>query len=70
MAALLLAAPQADRFLDPLRNVLPETCGVSLIRDGLLFARLLAEDGHALRQTLILALRLLRGADLPRTWML
>jgi urease accessory protein len=70
MAALLCAAPDADRFLAPLRDLLPATCGVSLIRDGLLFARLLAEDGHALRQTLIPALRLLRGTDLPRTWML
>lgn len=70
MAALLYAAPDADRHLAPLRYLLPDTCGVSLIRDGLIFARLLAEDGHALRQTLIPALRHLRGADLPRTWML
>lgn len=70
MAALLYAAPDAVRHLAPLRDLLPSTCGVSLIRDGLLFVRLLGEDGHALRQSLIPALRQLRGGDLPRTWML
>lgn len=70
MAALVYAGPDADTKLAPLRALLPETCGASLIRDGLLFARLLGEDGHALRQILLPALRALRGADLPRTWML
>ncbi|MEP5009324.1 MAG: urease accessory protein UreD, partial [Roseobacter sp.] len=68
--AILLAAPDAERHLPSMRACLPQSCGVSLIRDGLLFARLLAEDGHALRQILIPALRILRGGDLPRTWML
>lgn len=70
MATLLLAAPDAGRFLEPLRSLLPTTGGASLIRDGLLFARLLAKDGHLLRQSLIPALTLLHGASLPRTWML
>jgi len=70
IAALLCSAPDAERHLAPLRDLLPDTCGVSLIRDGLIFARLLAEDGHALRQSLLPALRHLRGTDLPRTWML
>lgn len=70
MAALLLVAPDADRHLDPLRALLPPGSGVSLIREGVLFARLLAADGHDLRQILIPALRMMRGTDLPRTWML
>ncbi len=70
MASVLIASPDAERHLDPLRALLPPSCGASLIQDGLLFARLLAVDSHALRQILIPALRLLRGADLPRTWML
>lgn len=69
-AAVLLAAPNAESYLDRLRGMLPDNCGASLIREGLLFARLLAPDGHALRQILIPVLRALRGADLPRTWML
>ncbi|MBO9395776.1 urease accessory protein UreD [Shimia sp. R9_2] len=70
MATLLLAAPDAARHLDALRALMPATAGASVIRDGLLFARILAEDGHALRQSLIPALTLLHGADIPRTWML
>ncbi|PSL21189.1 urease accessory protein UreD [Shimia abyssi] len=70
MASILLAAPDAERHLEPLRDLLPPTCGVSLIRDGLLFARLLASDGHDLRAILNPVLRTLRGTDLPRTWML
>ncbi|MBO9399888.1 urease accessory protein UreD [Shimia sp. R9_3] len=70
MATLLLVAPDAARHLDALRALLPATAGASVIRDGLLFARILAEDGHALRQSLIPALTLLHGADIPRTWML
>ncbi len=70
MATILLAAPDADRHLDTLRSHLPATGGASLIRDGLLFARILADDGHGLRQSLIPALSYLNGADLPRTWML
>ncbi|CUH54023.1 urease accessory protein UreD [Shimia marina] len=70
MATVLLAAPDADRHLDALRALLPETGGASVIRDGLLFARILAADSYALRQSLIPALTLLHGADLPRTWML
>lgn len=70
MATLLLAAPDAERHLAKLRDLLPATAGASVIRDGLLFARILASDGHALRQSLIPALTLLHGADLPRTWML
>ncbi len=70
MATLLLAAPDAGLFLEPLRTLLPATGGASLIRDGLLFARILAKDGHILRQSLLPALTLLHGASLPRTWML
>lgn len=70
MATLLLAAPDADRYLDTLRSYLPQTAGANLIRHGLLFARILASDGHALRQSLLPALTYLNGADLPRTWML
>lgn len=70
MATVLLASADAERHLEPLRALLPPTGGASLIRDGLLFARILAADGHELRRSLIPALTHLHGADLPRTWML
>ena len=70
MASLVIAAPDAEAALEPLRALLPRDCGASLIKPDLLFARLLATDGHALRQTLIPALETLRNCPLPRTWML
>jgi len=49
---------------------MPSTGGVSLIRDGLLFARLLAVDGFTLRKTLVPLIELLGAAPIPKTWMI
>lgn len=70
IASVLLAAPDADRHLTAARALMPEHGGVSLIRDRLLFARILAADSFALRKTLIPLLRLLGANPLPRTWMI
>lgn len=70
MASVLLAAEDAERFLEPARQMMPDTCGVSLIRPGLLFARLLARDSFELRQTLQPLINMLSGDHLPRTWMI
>lgn len=70
MASVLLACPDADRWLVPARDLLPDTAGISLIRDGVLFARLLAADSYTLRQTLIPLIERLSDASLPRTWMI
>lgn len=69
MALVVFAAPEAEAHLSPVRVLLPETAGASLIGDDLLVLRLLAADSHALRQTLIPILTRLRGAPLPRCWM-
>ncbi len=69
MAGILLASPDAEQYLDPVRELMPPTGGVSLIRDGLLFTRLLAGDGYALRQTLVPLIELLSAAPPPKTWM-
>jgi urease accessory protein len=70
MASVLLASPGAEARLDRIRAHLPETGGASLIRPDLIFARLLAEDGFALRASLLPLLAELHGGTLPRTWML
>ena len=69
MASVIYAAADAEQFLDKARAMMPETGGVSLIRDGLLFARLLSQDGFTLRQTLLPLIDLLSTSPLPRTWM-
>lgn len=68
MATVLLATQDADRHLPILRDALPENAGASLIRPGVLIARLVADDGFALRKALIPVLELLRGAPLPTVW--
>jgi len=70
MANLIYAGPDAEAFLGPLRALLPETAGASLVRDGLLAARLLAPDSYLLRRSLIPALKLLNRNEIPRPWML
>lgn len=70
MAAVLFVAPDAEAALPLVRDLLPATGGASLIRDGVLFVRLLAADGYALRQSLCPILTRLQGGPLPKTWML
>jgi len=70
MASVLMIKPNAETMLEPLRALLPATGAAGLIRPGVLFARMLAVDGFALRQTLIPALTLLSGGPIPRTWMI
>ncbi|WP_323778189.1 urease accessory protein UreD, partial [Leisingera sp.] len=68
MASLVLVAPEAEVQLAPLRRMLPQTAGASLLGPDLLVLRLLARDGFALRQCLVPVLERLLPAGLPRTW--
>ncbi len=70
LASVLFAAPGARGQLDMVRDLLPDTAGVSALTDDLLFLRLLAPDGFDMRRDLTPILRHLSGGDLPRPWML
>jgi len=70
MASLVYVGPDAEAWLAPLRALLPDSAGASLIGEGLLAARLLARDSHLLRQSLVPALKLLNDNEIPRPWML
>ncbi len=70
LVSLVYVAPGAEAQLAPLRAMLPDTAGASLIGDDVLALRLLAVDGYALRQTLIPILSRLTGGDLPKCWMI
>lgn len=70
LATVLLVAPTAEAFLRPLRAILPRTAGASLVREGVLVARLLAPDGFALRAGLLPIITLLAGGPAPRVWTL
>ena len=67
IASVTYLAPDAERHLAQLRGLMPATGGVSLIRDGVLFARLLMPDSFDMRRVLIPILTALRG-PLPPTW--
>jgi urease accessory protein len=67
-ATVLLLAPHAEDRLDAVRSVLRDQGGASAW-NGKLLARLSAETGQALRQTLVPLAELLIGeAALPRLW--
>lgn len=71
MATLIYAGPDTDILLNRAREILPSSCGASAPRDGIVCARVLAEDGFMLRQTLIPLISAFRDTpDLPRTWMI
>ena len=72
MATLLLVADDAEARLEPLREALrtlPCESGASAW-NGMLVARFLGVDGFHLRESLMTALGVLRGARaLPRAWL-
>lgn len=70
MASLVFISDTAEGQIAPLRTMLPETAGVSLLHPDVLVLRLLAPDSFALRRTLIPILTRLNGAPLPRCWTL
>ncbi|MEO7221771.1 MAG: urease accessory protein UreD [Devosia sp.] len=69
-ATVLHIAPDAERRLDAVRTLLPESGGASVIGERLI-VRLLAKDGLALRRSLSPIIALLSSAgSIPRLWTL
>ena len=69
VATLIHAAPDVDARLDGLRAALaPWEAGASVV-DGLLVARIVAQDGACARAAIVAGLAVLRdGRPLPRVW--
>lgn len=68
MASLLYVGDDAAGLVDPVRAALGDAGGASAF-GGKLVARVVAEDGLALRRALVPALTALRaGAPMPRMW--
>jgi urease accessory protein len=70
MASLVYVAPDASAQLAPIRALLPDTGGASLLADDMLVLRALASDSYLLRRSLIPVLDLLTHNTLPPTWRL
>lgn len=70
MANLVLVAPDAEARLATIRDRMGADGGASLLRDGVLVARLLAADGFELRRRLVPILDHLTNNRLPPSWRL
>lgn len=70
MALVVFASSTAAGHLRPVRQMLPDNAGATLIRDDLLVVRMLAENSFALRQGLMPVLHHLNNSSLPRCWMI
>lgn len=73
-ATVILVSEAAEALLEPVRDIIGEEGGASFWQvggTGKLLARLVSEDGYALRRRLVPLLGLLnRGASLPKLWSL
>jgi len=69
-AIVLFAHPAAEARLAPLRGLLPETAGASLVKPDLLVSRIVAEDAYALREVLMPLIAMLLEDVIPRPWMI
>jgi urease accessory protein len=69
-ANLVYAAPDAERRIDEMREILREASGLSAASawNGLLVTRFMARDYYALMQNLAHVLRAFRRRPLPRLW--
>jgi len=70
LTTLVYIAPDAEARLAPVRAMLPDAGGASLIGEDLLVMRLLAPDSFVLRQSLVPVLNFLTQDSLPRPWMI
>jgi urease accessory protein len=67
-ATIILVAPEAEARLDAVRAARTGAEAGASAWNGMLLARLLAEDGQALRRLIVRVLQPLRENTLPRLW--
>lgn len=70
MALIVYIDPAAEAARDRLRPMMPDTAGVSLLRETVLVGRILAEDAFDLRTSLLPVIETLHGDTIPRPWMI
>lgn len=67
-ASLVIASPAAETLLGGLRQRLGDAGGASLVRPGIVAARMIAPDGYHLRKTLAPVLEYATARPLPTVW--
>ncbi len=70
LATIVLCGPDAERALDPVRQLLGPLSGASLQSPDILVVRSVAEDGFALRKAILPILDYLTHSAMPKNWRL
>ena len=70
VVSIVLAKPNAKLLLEPVRALLPQKAGASLLNDNILVVRMLAQDSHEMRTATFPILTLLTHNTVPKNWRL
>ena len=70
VVSIVLVKPNAKLLLEPVRALLPQKAGASLLNDTILVVRMLAQDSHEMRTATLPILTLLTHNTVPKNWKL
>ena len=70
VVSIILVKPNAKLLLEPVRALLPQKAGASLLNDNILVVRMLAQDSHEMRTATFPILTLLTHNTVPKNWKL
>ena len=70
VVSIVLAKPNAKLLLEPVRALLPQKAGASLLNDNILVVRMLAQDSYEMRTATFPILTLLTHNTVPKNWRL
>ena len=70
VVSIVLAKPNAKLLLEPVRALLSQKAGASLLNDNILVVRMLAQDSHEMRTATFPILTLLTHNTVPKNWRL
>ena len=70
VVSIVLVKPNAKLLLEPVRALLPQKAGASLLNDNILVVRMLAQDSYEMRTATFPILSLLTHNTVPKNWRL
>ena len=70
VVSIVLVKPNAKLLLEPVRALLPQKAGASLLNDNILVVRMLPQDSHEMRTATFPILTLLTHNTVPKNWRL
>lgn len=70
VVSIVLVKPNAKLLLEPVRTLLPQKAGASLLNDNILVVRMLTQDSYEMRTATFPILTLLTHNTVPKNWRL